>query len=64
MAAGTPFFGQTLVNSCSGWDRSAQGVYGRDRGGLYSCRRGRGHGVDTVPGCARGPSAEGVLWRC
>jgi hypothetical protein len=61
-AAGTLFSGQTPMNSCSGWVRSAWGVYGRDRGGLYS--RGRGRGVDTARGCARGPSAEGVLWRC
>jgi hypothetical protein len=40
------------------------GVYGRDRGGLYSRGRDRGHGVDTARGCACGLSAEGVLWRC
>jgi hypothetical protein len=37
-----------------------EGVYGRDRGGFYS----RGRGVGTVRGCARGLSAEGVLWHC
>jgi hypothetical protein len=56
-AVGTPFSGQTPVNSCSGWVRSARGVYGRDRGGLYSL----GRRVDTARGCARRPSAEGVL---
>jgi hypothetical protein len=35
------------------------GVYGRDRGGLYSRGRGRGRGVTR-----RGLSAEGVLWHC
>jgi hypothetical protein len=39
-------------------------VYDRDRCGLYSRGRGHGHGVDMARGCARGPSAEGVLWRC
>jgi hypothetical protein len=39
-------------------------VDGRDRCGLYSHGRGRGRGVDTARGSARGPSAEGVLWRC
>jgi hypothetical protein len=39
------------------------GVYGRGRGGFYSCRRGLGHGVGTTRGCARGRTAEGVLWR-
>ena len=38
------------------------GVYGRGRGGFYSHGRGRGRGVGTARGCARGWSAEGVLW--
>jgi hypothetical protein len=38
-------------------------VYGRSRGGFYSRGRGRGHGLGTVRCCARGRSAEGVLWR-
>jgi hypothetical protein len=39
------------------------GVYGRGRDGFYKSRRGRGRGVGTARGCARGRSAEGVLWR-
>jgi hypothetical protein len=39
------------------------GVYGRGQGGFYRRGRGRGHGVGTTRGCARGRSAEGVLWR-
>jgi hypothetical protein len=37
------------------------GVYGRGWDGFY--RRGRGLEVGTARGCARGRSAEGVLWR-
>jgi hypothetical protein len=37
------------------------GVYGRDRGGLYSRGQERGRGVGMVWGCTRGLSAEGVL---
>jgi hypothetical protein len=37
------------------------GVYGRGRDGFY--RRGRGRGVGVARGCARGRSAEGMLWR-
>ena len=47
-----------------GLGQGRAGVYGRDRGGLYSRWRGRGRGVDTAQGCARGLSAEGMLWRC
>jgi hypothetical protein len=43
-----------------GLGQGRAGVYGRDRGGLYS----HGHGVGTARGCARGLSTEGVLWRC
>jgi hypothetical protein len=39
------------------------GLYGRGRGSFYSRERGRGRGVGTAQGCARGRSAEGVLWR-
>jgi hypothetical protein len=42
-----------------GLGQGRAGVYGRDRGGFYS--RGRGRGVGTVWGCARGLSAGGVL---
>jgi hypothetical protein len=42
-----------------GLSQGRAGVYGRDRGGLYS--RGRGRGVGTVRGCVHGLSAEGVL---
>jgi hypothetical protein len=35
------------------------GVYGRDRGWLYSRGRGRGHGVGTMRGCARGVERRG-----
>jgi hypothetical protein len=45
-----------------GLGQGRTGVYGRDRGGLYS--RGHGRGVDTARGYARGLSVEGVLWRC
>jgi hypothetical protein len=61
-AAGTSFTGQTPANLSSGWVSDAE-VYGRGRDGFYSRRRGRGCGVGTVRGCARGRSAEGVLWR-
>jgi hypothetical protein len=37
------------------------GVYSRGRDGFY--RRGRGREVGVAWGCARGRSAEGVLWR-
>jgi hypothetical protein len=49
-----------------GLGQGRAGVYGRDRGGLYSrgLERGHGRGVGTVQGCARGLSAECVLWRC
>jgi hypothetical protein len=44
-----------------GMGHGRAGVYGRDRGGLYSRGRGRGRGVDMTRGCARGLSAEGVV---
>jgi hypothetical protein len=47
-----------------GLGQGRAGVYGRDRGWLYSCGRGRERGVSMARGCTRGLSAEGVLWRC
>jgi hypothetical protein len=44
-----------------GLGQERAGVYGRDRGGLYS--HGCGRGVATAQGCTRGLSAKGVLWR-
>jgi hypothetical protein len=38
-----------------GWERV--GVYSRGRGGLYSCGRGRGRGVDAAQRGACGPGA-------
>jgi hypothetical protein len=38
-------------------------VYGRSQDGFYSRGHGRGRGVGMARGCARGRSAEGVLWR-
>jgi hypothetical protein len=37
------------------------GVYGQGRDGFY--RRGHKRGVGAARGCARGRSAEGMLWR-
>jgi hypothetical protein len=47
-----------------GLGQGRAGVYGRGQGGLYSLGCRRGSGVGMVRGCARGLSAEGVLWRC
>jgi hypothetical protein len=47
-----------------GLGQGREGVYGQDRGGLYSRGRRRGRGVGTARGCPRGLGAEGVLWRC
>jgi hypothetical protein len=46
-----------------GLGQGCAGVYGRGRGGFYSRGRERARGVGTTQGCARGRSAEGVLWR-
>ena len=52
-----------LARCSLGLGQGCAGVYGRGRDGFYSRGRERGRGVGTARGCARGRSAEGVLWR-
>jgi hypothetical protein len=76
---GSGWFGQsTVVVACVSLARRSLGKHRRTRAlvgsgtrggvrsrpsGFYSCGRERGHGVGMTRGCARGRSAEGVLWR-
>jgi hypothetical protein len=62
-AAGTLLSGQTPVNLCSGWVRDAQGCTVEARVAFIAASTSVGGGVGMARGCARGRSAEGVLWR-
>jgi hypothetical protein len=63
-AAGTPLSGQTPVNLCSGWVRDTRRCTVEAGVAFIAAGMGRGRGVGTVRGYARGLSPEGVLWRC
>jgi hypothetical protein len=57
-AAGTPFSGQTPVNSCSGRVRSARGCTAEARVEFIAA------GAGLMQRGARGAKRQGVLWRC
>jgi hypothetical protein len=57
-AAGTPFFGQTTVNSCSGRVGSTQGCTVEAGVGFIAV------GAGLMRRGARGAERRGVLWRC